>query len=442
MTETSVSPSPVVIIGGGYSGSMLAARLAELGQASILVERSGVFGLGVAYSARLDDHRLNVRTERMGAVAGRIRDFAAWLARHHPERADPNGFAPRRLFGLYVQDRLASVEQAHPGLVQRVTGEAVSLDGTTVTLADGRTLQGRAVVLATGNPAPKMASGQDSPRILPNPWAPGAIEAIGTEDTVIILGTGLTMVDVILSLQAQGWQGRAYGVSRRGQMPRAHGARHDAAVFLPDEAFSGPLSQRLKVARAVARRQGWRAVMEAYRPITIELWRAASEAERSRFIRHLRPWWDVHRHRIDPQVADQLEALVAAGRLVRQPGHVQAIRGTKDGVEMDLRPRGGRPLTLSADWLIDCTGPGHDALSQPLTGALIAAGKARLDALRLGLDLDEIGHVLDAAGQANPQLFVLGPPARAALWETIAVPDIRNRIEVIAGALADQAPGG
>lgn len=433
-----VSHSPatrVIIIGAGFSGTMLAARLAEKGQASVVIERSGIFGLGVAYSARLDDHRLNVRTERMGAVAGQIKDFQTWLEDHHPDRASPLGFAPRRLYGLYLQDRLQAVEAAHPGLIQRVTGEAVALEGTTVSLADGTQISGRAVVLATGNPAPKTARGQASPRILPNPWAKGALEQIGREDEVIILGTGLTMVDVILQLEAQAWKGRAYGVSRRGQMPRAHGRDHDAPVFLPDAAFAGPLSQRLKAARTAAETEGWRSVMEAYRPITIELWRAATTAERSRFVRHLRPWWDVHRHRIDPEVAARLDAMIASSNLIQQPGHVRAIRGTDVGVEMDIKPRLGQPLTLKAAWLIDCTGPGHDALSQPLTAALIQSGKARLDGLRLGLDLDEAGHVLDAEGRANPNLYVLGPPARAALWETIAVPDIRNRIEIISSAL-------
>lgn len=437
MIETPSSPSRVIIIGGGYSGAMLAARLAEKGQASALIERSGVFGPGVAYSARLDDHRLNVRTERMGAVAGQLKGFQTWMERYHPDHADPSGFAPRRLYGLYVQERLAGVEAAHPGLITRITGEAVALNHTTVTLSDGRTIEGRAVVLATGNPAPKTASNQASPRILANPWAKGALEQIGAQDDVIILGTGLTMVDVILQLDHQAWRGRAYGVSRRGQMPRAHGREHDASAFLPDEAFAGPLSLRLKAARKAAKTEGWRSVMEAYRPITIELWRAASLAERSRFIRHLRPWWDVHRHRIAPDVAHRLNALKDEGRLIQSPGYVRAIRGDDASIEMDIKPRKGELKTLKAQWLIDCTGPGHDATGQPLTRDLIEAGKARLDGLKLGLDLDETGHVLDAKGQANPALFVLGPPARAALWETIAVPDIRNRIEIIADALTN-----
>ena len=427
---------PVVIVGGGFSGAMLAARLAERGQASVLIERGETFGPGVAYSATLDAHRLNVRVERMSALADRPSDFADWLKAHHADLADPNGFAPRRLYGLYIRARLDAVEAAHPGLIQRVRGEAVAVEGQSVALSDGRRIAGRAVVLATGNPAPRSASTTQSPRILPDPWAPGAMDRILPDDAVLILGSGLTMVDVVLALQAQGWRGRATAVSRRGLTPRAHGAHHDAPVELPPEALTGPLSRRLASARQLAREHGWRRVMEGYRPITAELWRTATTAERARFLRHLRPWWDVHRHRIAPEIAVALDALIAQGRLSVRPGRVHATEASADAVALTLAPARGAPQTLAARWLIDCTGPGHDAATTPLTAALIAEGRARLDPLKLGLDLDEAGHVLHADGTPDPGLYVLGPPARAALWETIAVPDLRQRIEQLSQALA------
>ena len=426
------SSLPVVIVGGGFSGAMLAARLAERGQASVLIERDAAFGPGVAYSATLDVHRLNVRAERMSALADRSGDFVEWLKAHHPDHADPNGFPPRRLYGLYVRDRLDTVEAAHPGLIRRLTGQAVAVDGQTVALSDGRRIEGWAVVLATGNPAPRNASATLSPRILSDPWAPGAIDRIQPDDAVLILGSGLTMVDVVLALQAQGWRGQATAVSRRGLTPRAHGEHHDAPVALPPEALTGALSQRLASARRLAREHGWRRVMEGYRPITAELWRTATTAERARFLRHLRPWWDVHRHRIAPEIAAALNALIAQGRLSVRAGRVSATRATADAVTLSLTPRS---QTLSAAWLIDCTGPGHDAATTPLTAALIAEGRARLDPLKLGLDLDEAGRVLHADGAPDPALYVLGPPARATLWETIAVPDIRQRIETLVQTL-------
>lgn len=433
MTSASL---PVVIIGGGFSGAMLAARLAERGLACVLIERGERIGLGVAYAAVLDDHRLNVRAERMSARPDQPNDFIDWLAARAPAFADPNGFAPRRLYGLYVQDRLAEAEAARPGLIRRIRGEAVRIEGETVVLADGARIPGRAVVLATGNPPPRPAVAGDSPRRIADPWRPHALSAIGHDEEVLILGSGLTMVDVVLALQAQGWRGRATAVSRRGLLPRAHGPHHDAPIDLPPDALSGTLSQRLAAARRLARDHGWRPVMEGYRPITVDLWQAATTAERARFLRHVRPWWDVHRHRIAPEIAAVLEDGIKAGRLTVVAGRAQGVEAAETGVALTVRARCGPVRRLTADWLIDCTGPGHDTARSPLTAALIAEGRARLDAVDLGLELDAEGRVIHADGGADPALFVLGPPARAALWETVAVPDIRQRIARLARLLS------
>jgi uncharacterized NAD(P)/FAD-binding protein YdhS len=427
------SSLPVVIVGGGFSGAMLAARLAERSQASVLIERGEAFGPGVAYSTTLPEHRLNVRSERMSAVIDRPRDFVDWLEECASSCADPEGFAPRLFYGQYVRDRLTTLAALRPDLIQQVKGEAVAIEDQTVVLYDGRRIEGRVVVLATGNPAPRSVSAQQSPRILSDPWAPGVLDRIQPDDAVLILGSGLTMVDVVLALQAQGWRGRATALSRRGLLPRAHGEHHDAPVDLPPEALTGPLSQRLAFARRLAREHGWRRVMEGYRPITADLWRAATTAERARFLRHLRPWWDVHRHRIAPEIAASLDALIAEGRLSVRAGRISATETSADAVTLILTP----PFrTVSAAWLIDCTGPGHDAATAPLTAGLIAEGRARLDPLKLGLELDPAGRVLHADGMADPDLYVLGPPARASLWETIAVPDIRQRIEALTDLLA------
>lgn len=429
----------VAIVGGGFSGAMLAARLAEQGVASTLIDRTGRFGLGVAYSTPFDGHLLNVRSNRMSAIDGRPDDFVAWLKARHPDRADPEGFAPRRLYGLYVQDRLAAAEAAHPGRIERTTGEVAALEDGAVRLADGRTVRADAIVLATGNPAPKTADPErdgEAGRVIGDPWTAGALDRIGPEDDVVVVGTGLTMVDMVLWLQARGWRGRARALSRRGLKPRGHEARPDTPVPPTDDLKAAAPSARLHEARRLSRDEGWRGVMEGLRPITAELWAEADTATRARFVRHLRPWWDVHRHRIADAIAAAIAALEAEGRLTITAGRVRRIDQDDEGVTLTFRPRSGpEQPPITGRWLIDCTGPGHDPAKDPLTGPLIAAGAARLDALRLGLDLDGQGRVLRADGTADPRLFVLGPPARAAFWETIAVPDIRKRIEDVAGAL-------
>ena len=428
------SPLPVVIVGSGFSGAMLAARLAERGQASILIERSDAFGPGVAYATQNDAHRLNVRAGRMSATTDQPSDFIDWLRAHHPDRADPDGFAPRRLYGLYVRDRLSATEIAHPGLIRRVNGAVFAVERQSVILSTGERSEGRAVVLATGNPAPRTTPAGEGGRVVANPWTPDALTPIRRDDDVLILGAGLTMVDVLLTLSSQGWCGRATAVSRRGLLPRAHGPHHDAPIDLPPEALSGPLSMRLAVARRLAQTHGWRRLMEGYRPITLDLWRTATEAERARFLRHLRPWWDVHRHRIAPEIATELDRLIAEHRLTVRAGRIRNVEASAEAAALHLTTRDG-PQTLCAPWLIDCTGPGHDATTAPLTASLIAEGRARLAVSGLGLDLDEAGRVRHADGTPDPDLYVLGPPARAAFWETIAVPDIRQRIEALAARL-------
>lgn len=430
----------VAIVGGGFSGAMLAARLAEAGVASTVVDRTGDFGRGVAYSTPFAGHRLNVRSGRMSALANRPDDFVRWLEVQAPEHADPDGFAPRGLYGDYVQARLRGAQAAWPGRIETLAGEVAAVEGAALRLADGRRIEADAVVLATGNPAPKAAARADegaSGRIVLDPWAVGALARVGAEDTVILLGAGLTMVDMVLSLLAQGWKGRATALSRRGLTPRAHGAGHDAPIPPTPALTAGPASARLAEGRRLADGGAWRGVMEGLRPVTAELWARADSATRARLLRHLRPWWDVHRHRIPADIAATLEALKADGRLRVVAGRARRIAPAAGGLRLDWAPRGGAQVeTLAGDWLIDCTGPGHDAATNPLTASLIAAGRARLHETGLGLGLDPDGRVVTADGAPSPSLFALGPPARAAFWETVAVPDIRQRIEALTALLA------
>lgn len=424
----------VAVVGGGFSGAMLAARLAEVGVASTLINRTADFGLGVAYSTPFDGHLLNVRSGRMSALADQADHFVRWLQANAPDHADPEGFAPRKVFGRYVQSRLAEVEAAHQGLIARVVGEVVAIDADGAALSDGRRIEADAVVLTTGNPAPKTASG-GSARVLSDPWAPGALEAIGSDDDILIVGTGLTMVDMLQALEARGWRGRATALSRRGLLPRTHADRPDAPEAPTPAMLEGALSRRMKAARGAARRAGWREMMEGLRPITADLWAGADVATRRVIVRHLRPWWDVHRHRIAPRIGDFIDRLRADGRLGVVAGRVRAITAEPDAVRLDWTRRGQTQAPLTGAWLIDCTGPGHAPEADPVTGPLLASGRARLDPLRLGLELDGAGRVLHADGTPDPRLFVLGPPARAAFWETIAVPDVRRRIEDVVAAL-------
>lgn len=430
------------IVGGGFSGAMLAARLAEAGQASVLIDRTGNFGPGLAYSTPFEGHLLNVRANRMSAVEGKPHDFVDWLRDSAGWRADPEGFAPRRFYGEYLQHRLNATRLAHPERIHLVTGEVAAVEAEGVRLADGTRIAADAVVLATGNPAPRTTPGR-SRRVIHDPWGPGALDKIGMEDEVIIIGSGLTMIDMALWLDDNGRKGRVKVLSRRGLRPRAHGDHHDAPTPPTEALLAGPPSRRLGEARRMAATGNWRGMMEGLRPVTARLWGEADPTTRGRWLRHLRPWWDVHRHRVPAEVAEAMERMETAGRLNVSAGRVERIAPGADGVTVDWSPRdGSRQPPISGDWLIDCTGPGHDPAKDPLTAPLITSGRARLDPLGIGLDLDAEGRVRSADGTADDRLFVLGPPALAAFWETTAVPDIRKRIEGLTHTLAAAGVAG
>lgn len=415
---------------------MLAARLAEKGRASVIIEQEGTVGLGVAYGTVDDAHRLNVRAANMGALADHPGHFLEWLQQHHPALADGNAFISRRLYGDYLHQRLSSTVEKHPDSITITRGTAVAIEGQTVVLQNGSRIEGSDIVIATGNPTPRRTG--EGPRTISDPWAKGAMEAIGADDTVFILGTSLTMVDVVLGLLKQGWQGKAIALSRRGLLPRAHTRSHAPASPIPDDALSGPLSKRLHSARKLAQETEWQRVMDGYRLLTAALWQDATQAQRARFLRHLRPWWDVHRHRIAPDAHETLEQLREDGRLVVHSGRLQSATHETDTLDIVWTPS---PRTstdtgrIHADWFINCTGPAHDVLSTPLTASLVEADRARLDSLEQGLDLDGNARLLNTSGQPQTHLFALGPPTRAAYWESTAVPDIRQRIEALCNIL-------
>lgn len=422
----------VAVVGAGLSGSLVAALLLERGAHVDLIERSGVFGLGLAYSTTNPSHRLNVRSGRMSALDGDPGHFVRWLEDTGAWSADPDAFAPRQVYGQYVQALLAAAEAGHPGRLRRLTGEGAALTPSGLTLSDGTTLDADAVILATGNPAPRTAeAGQAG--VIADPWARGALDGIGPEDDVVLLGSGLTMIDVVLSLQDRGWRGLATALSRRGLAPRAHDPIQTHTT--PRRPADAPLSRRLKAFRQHAASVGWGEAMDELRSLNAELWADLSIAERGRFLRHLRPWWDVHRHRIALDVASRTDSLIAEDRLRVHAGRLVAVETEGEGVRVLWRPRGvARTGTLPGRALIDCTGPGHDPTTSPerLIQNLLASGKARADPLRLGLETDREGRILDARGQASDRLFVIGPPSRAAVWEIVAVPDIRRQARQLA----------
>ena len=435
--------SRILVVGAGFSGAALAVQLLARTRCAVtLIDASGVFGRGLAYSTRDAVHLLNVRAGRMSLFPDDPDHFVRSLrASGRPE--GPDDFVPRMVYGDYVQAVLAEAEAAHPGRLERVTGRAASVRGdegsAVVRLEDGRELTGEAAVLATGNgpPAPLETAGIDGlgRAYVPDPWAPGALDGIGAAEDVVLVGAGLTMIDVVLSLAERGWTGRALAVSRHGLLPRPHG-RSDRER--PGDPPGGEtLSRRLRAFRRAAAEDDWHTPMFRLRPHVQALWRGASEAEQRRFLRHLRPYWDVHRHRTAPDVGARIRSLIEAGRLEVAAGRLLAIESGAGGFALRWRRRGGGRAVARGTRLINCTGPRGDVSrsEDALLRELVGAGKGRPDRHRLGLDVDGQGRVLDAEGRVQPRLFAIGPPTRGALWEIVAVPEIRVQAAELAETL-------
>lgn len=416
----------IAIVGAGYSGSMAAVEAARTvpGAEIALVEKRGTFAAGAAYSTTSASHLLNVRARGMSAFAGDPDHFARWAEAEG--LGGPDTFVPRRDYRRYLE----AVLNAAP--VTRVTGEAVAVEDGALVLADGRRLSFDALILAGGNYAGRLPARVAVPAV-DDPWSDDGLAAIRAlarqEKDVLLVGTGLTMVDVALTLDDEGFAGRMVAVSRRGLLPRGH-EEPAAAAF----AMTPPERLRGLVAAVRAGDAPWRAAVDSLRPHTQKLWRGLSHAERRRFLRHLRPWWDVHRHRIAPPVARRIAALIEAGRLELLAGR---IRGGAPGT-VAIALRGGGERRLEVAGAVNCTGP-EGAIARvedPLVRQLLASGRARPDALGLGLDVDGENRLIGRDGTPSRGLYAVGPLTRGALWEIVAVPDIRHQVRDVARALA------
>ena len=435
----------VAIVGAGFSGSLLAINiLRHAGPQATLIERRPVFGRGTAYSAPHPSHLLNVRAGNMSALSDRPRHFAEWCAARG--LGDGSSFVQRKVYGEYLGEMLEHAAARAGDRLALVQDEAVSasVDGNRVVvgLKNGTELVVDALVVAVGNlpphaPAGLDASSLDGDRYSPDPWAADVVDGLTEADTVMLIGSGLTMVDVALALDSAGFAGRIIALSRRGLLPRPHVPPGPAGDR--NEKPTTQASALLRELRQRAEEIGWRAAVDELRPFTQGLWLSASEDERARFLRHLRPWWDVHRHRLAPAVAAKIAEMEASGRLTVIAGKPGSFVPHGAGVRVGYRPRGSDvEVHVDVRRVVNCTGPQGDLArsSEPVLRSLMSGGHARADTARLGLDVDSQSRLIGANGVAHPRLFGLGPMTRGAFWEIVAVPDIRQQVWTVARRLA------
>ena len=446
-------------MGGGLSGTLAAAALLRRARSPLrvtLVERSAAVGAGVAYGTSCPEHFLNVRAAGMSGVAGQPDHLLEWLrgagrsaAARWGAEPDPDAFLPRGLYAEYARGLLdAAAAGAAGGVTLEVaTAEALALrpeeGGLAAHLSDGRAIAADHVVVAVGNPAPRHPTDEHHPvyesgRYTRDPWSDAALHDLAPEAPILIVGTNLTMIDLVVSLARRGHRGTIHAVSRHGLLPREHAAPRAGAG-----AGSGDFSPRSvrEAARALRERSEhgtWRAAVDSVRPSAQRIWMGWPEEERRRFLRHARPYWEVHRHRAVPANVRDVERLMASKQLLVHAARIRGYRDEDSSIQVALDPRGrGGTRSLRAERIWNATGPEGDyrRAGLPLVDQIFRDGLGRPGPLGLGLDATPDGALRDGSGAASGRLSALGPPLRGTLWETTAIPEIREQAARLAERL-------
>lgn len=457
--KTRPSSLTVAIVGGGFTGTVLAAQLLRRSNPSfsvVVVEKTTTVGRGLAYGTQCSSLLLNVRARNMSVFADDPHHFLRWAQANYDPGAGPGSFLPRAVYGHYVQAVLN--EAAQPGGGRRlewIRDEALSLSRTSVGVSEihlrsGRRVLADRIVLALGNfpPGDPLAC-WDAARgshYFRNPWSAETFEGVEGLSNILLVGSGLTSMDVVMQLRVQGCRGTIHCISRNGLLPQPHKSA-DASPPFWDESSPKTTRGLLGLVRKQirqARQQGieWQSTFDSLRPLVAQIWQSLPEEEKRRFLRHVRPYWEVHRHRAAPEVAKSAADQISSGRLRVRPGRITDYAEDKNGVTVTYRDRkSGKATSLKIDRVINCTGPQSDYrhLENPLMSALLAEGWARPDPLFLGLDVSLDGALVGRDGTIPQSLYVIGPARKGSLWESTAVPELREQIQQLVRHLVNQA---
>ncbi len=448
------SPSSfkLVICGGGPAAIMVLQALQQRASTPVdvtILEPRARLGVGVAYSTNCPSHLLNTRACNM-SITDDPDDFVNWLRVARPRRVlnwTREDFAPRSYFADYLQTRLAQIRAAGGS---RVTWLHSSVDSVTphsrlpgweVVPAHGDPIHADVVLLATGNEAPRPIGAQLPPSaqrlIIEDPWDVEQKAAIAPEAPVLLAGTSLTAVDIINELLHRRHRGPIIAVSRRGLLPRPHGPVASASEGFV-HALPSSLREVVRFVRALsandARGDKWRRAFTELRGIAPSLWRGWTVAERKRFLRHIRPFWDAHRHRLAPRVHAKVTRAIESGQVKILRGRIEDIEHHPLRAALNVTVRHADSIrTLEAAWIVNCTGPEPDPArsTNPLLQSLLGDGLARPDALGLGLAVDSESRVVASSGSAHASLFALGNLTRGTRWEVTAVPEIREQANAV-----------
>jgi uncharacterized NAD(P)/FAD-binding protein YdhS len=444
MTKRDAANKTIAIIGGGASGALSAYHLLQqhVHARVIVIDPRPELGLGLAYSTPSLRHLLNVPAGKISAIPQQPDHFLNWLRANHDVTATEMTFAPRAVFGHYLQSLLrgtCGLQQEQASVVDlRRSG-----CGAVLTLDDRRQIKANLVVLATGNFDPATMRGISDTAIRSgayrhNAWDPETYKGLSVDAPVVLVGTGLTGVDVVLRLRKLGHRGIITAASRRGILPDRHAPyapMRASAIAAETPATCVAYLRALRI--AIRNGADWRAAFDSLRAHTNDLWLALPLIEQKRFRRHLQRRWDVARHRMAPLVADAIEEELRAGTLAIRAGHLASVEVSPAGAMVTIRNAEGTQA-IDAARVINCTGPSMDyrSVDSPLISSLFAQGLICPGALGGGILTAKDGATVDVAGHVSDLLFNLGPGRLGTLLESIAVPEIRSQAVELAAVLS------
>jgi uncharacterized NAD(P)/FAD-binding protein YdhS len=449
----SEQPYDVAVIGAGASGTLVASqfsRHAAPGARLALIGSGSRPGRGVAYETPYLANVLNVPAGNMSAFPDDSLHFVRWLSTCLPG-SGATTFAPRSAYGDYLAEILE--ETLRSKTVQLVDATAISLNRShgvwSVQLQDGSSIQARSIVLAIGNaliPAAPLDVSSIAPHYHGNPWGADTLKGLTSTAPVLLIGTGLTMVDVVLSLRESGHAGPIHAVSRHGRVYQHHTPYTQRPLLETGDNFRTPLTALRWIRSAILQMKDtdgdWRAVIDSLRPHSAQIWQAWSLRQRASFLRHARNLWDIHRHRMAPRVSTQLNRLLSDDILHIHAGRL--VKAETDGTRalISIRsPQTADTFVIPVERVINCTGPTRNFATTgiPLIASLREQGWLTPDPLRLGIETDNDGRLIDVDGSAAKSLFTLGPLRIPSLFESIAIPEIRVQASELAQLLVSEA---
>ena len=442
----------ITIIGGGASGTLLAVNLlknADVAEFELnLVERRSKIGRGVAFGTTRDSHLLNVPAGRMGAFPDDIEHFHKWLS-ENGHSFDSHDFVPRVKYGEYLRDVFTRATTEVPANVRLnlIDDEAVDMavngDSAEIMLGSGEILPSTHVILAFGNFKPPHPSVGDmsftsSDKYFQDPWSSALYDSLDPEDSIFIVGTGLSMIDVALHLHNHGHRGKISAISTRGLLPAVHKLGFTYPSFADELMKTDRITDILKIVRrhmksADTNGSNWRAVIDSLRPATQKIWLDLPMAEKRYFKQHLSRYWNVARHRVPAEAAAVLDEMQSMGTLEILKGRLNGIQLNEGTFNIKFSTL-GEEHNVNADVLVNCIGSeaNFSRIDSQFVKNLIARRHIRPDELAMGIDATPDGRVIDKNDAPSNVVFTLGTALKGILWESTAIPEIRSQARDLA----------